>query len=156
MPAYLNVSGFEIVLPYDTLDSMGCPSYITIIHSTSKHKMFLVPLKRRPKNAEIGAAKVPDKVYRRKAAFAFAMGLDFKPIMQEVSIAHSLFKNVQVDTDVLYISDLDLATIAKVPQKDLVSNVSISLDFANLRLLESVKDVGITEIYTTGGYAVGL
>lgn len=84
------------------------------------------------------------------------MGLDFNPIMEKVSIAHSLFRNVQVDTDVMFISDFDLATIAKVPQKDLVSNVSISLDFANLRLLESVKDVGITEIYTTGGYAVGL
>ena len=104
----------------------------------------------------MGTAKVPDKVYRRKAAFAFDMGLDFNPIMEKVSIAHSLFRNVQVDTDVMFISDFDLATIAKVPQKDLVSNVSISLDFANLRLLESVKDVGITEIYTTGGYAVGL
>ena len=84
------------------------------------------------------------------------MGLDFNPIMEKVSIAHSLFRNVQVDTDVMFISDFDLATIAKVPQKDLVSNVSISLDFANLRVLESVRDVGITEIYTTGGYAVGL
>ena len=156
MSAYLNVSGFEIVLPYDILDFMGCPSYISIIYSVVKHNIFLVPLKRRPKKAEIGAAKVPDKVYRRKAAFAFDMGLDFNPIMQEVSIAHSLFRNVQVDTDVMFISDFDLATIAKVPQKGLVSNVSISLDFANLRLLESVKDVGITEIYTTGGYAVGL
>ena len=156
MAAYLNVSGFEIVLPYDVLVSMGCPSYITIIHSVANHKMILVPLKRRPKDAEIGAAKVPDKVYRRKAAFAFAMGLDFKPIMREVSIAHSLFKNVQVDTDVVFISDLDMAAIAKVPKKDLVSNVSVSLNFATLRLLESVRDIGIMEAYTTGGYAVGI
>lgn len=64
MSAYLNVSGFEIVLPYDILDFMGRPSYISIIYSVVKHNIFLVPLKRRPKKAEIGAAKVPDKVYR--------------------------------------------------------------------------------------------
>ena len=119
MSAYLNVSGFEIVLPYDILDFMGRPSYISIIYSVVKHNIFLVPLKRRPKKAEIGAAKVPDKVYRRKAAFAFDMGLDFNPIMQEVSIAHSLFRNVQVDTDVMFISDFDLATYCQGSSKGL-------------------------------------
>ena len=154
MFVYMNVSGFTMVVPYEALETMGRPEYISLIFNRGKQRLILIPVKRSAQ--ELAKVKIPDIVYRRKAAYALDGTPELCDLLSSIAGIAVRLQNVRFNADAAFMNDEDLAQVAGIKTHALVSNMSVCVDLSQWALDSSVHDGGISEAYTTGGYEVGI
>lgn len=154
MFVYLNVSGFTMAVPYEVLEIMGCPEYISLIFNRGKQRLILIPVKRSAQ--DLPKVKIPDIVYRRKAAFVLNGAAELSDLISSIAGITEHLQNIRFSADAAFLYDDDLAQVAGINVHTLVSSMSVYVDLSQWALDASVREGGVIEAYTTGGYEVGI
>ncbi len=145
MFVFANVLCYPIVIPYDVLDEMNHPKYISLIHNTEKRQLIIIPLKKRIDDA--GIVRVPPKVYERKAAFAVSSHSGWRDLIGILSYIPQSFQNVRVPATITYCSDETFSRLSGTPVKSVITGMAVMIDFTQLDIMASEPIENIGETY---------